>query len=83
MAETNAEKWRSNANEWRAAMTDREKNFATRAEFSSMKERLDKAEGGAIGASALWGYLIGLIGLGLAGFAIVHRATKPTPGGGK
>ena len=27
-AEINAEKWRQNANEWRAAMTDRERNFA-------------------------------------------------------
>lgn len=27
ISERNAEKWRDNANEWRAAMTDREANF--------------------------------------------------------
>lgn len=33
VAENNAEKWRSNANEWRGAMSDREKNFITRKEL--------------------------------------------------
>lgn len=32
IAETNAEKWRNQANEWRGAMSDREKNFVTRRE---------------------------------------------------
>lgn len=32
VAEKNAEKWRNQANEWRAAMNDREKNFITRRE---------------------------------------------------
>lgn len=30
LAESNAEKWRTNANEWRSAMTDRERNFLSR-----------------------------------------------------
>ena len=30
VAEQNAEKWRMNANEWRAAMTDRERNFLSK-----------------------------------------------------
>ncbi|MDO8703307.1 MAG: hypothetical protein Q7J84_00025 [Sulfuricaulis sp.] len=30
VAERNAEKWRDNANEWRQAMTDRERNFLPR-----------------------------------------------------
>jgi hypothetical protein len=30
VAETNAEKWRMNANEWRAAMNDRERQFFSR-----------------------------------------------------
>lgn len=33
VAENNAEKWRANANEWRGAMSDREKNFVTRKEL--------------------------------------------------
>lgn len=32
VAEANAEKWRNQANEWRGAMSDREKNFITRRE---------------------------------------------------
>lgn len=32
VAERNAEKWRDQANEWRGAMSDREKNFITRRE---------------------------------------------------
>jgi len=30
IAETNAEKWRVNANEWREAMNDRERNFLSK-----------------------------------------------------
>ena len=36
VAETNAEKWRNSANEWRSAMGDRERNFLTRKEFYSI-----------------------------------------------
>lgn len=38
VAEKNSEKWRDNANEWRGAMTDREKSFATRIELDAYKE---------------------------------------------
>ena len=31
VAEKNAEKWRDNANEWRAAMSDKDRNFVTKA----------------------------------------------------
>lgn len=30
LAEANAERWRSNANEWRQAMTDKDRNFVTK-----------------------------------------------------
>jgi len=43
VAETNAEKWRSNANEWRGAMSDREKTFVTKIEFETYKEATEKA----------------------------------------
>jgi hypothetical protein len=43
VAETNAEKWRSNANEWRGAMTDREKTFMPRSEFEAYKTSAEKA----------------------------------------
>ncbi len=45
VAEVNAEKWRSNANEWRGSMDDRERNFARRdsveAQFNGMAEKSD------------------------------------------
>lgn len=43
VAEKNAEKWRDSANEWRGAMSDREKTFMPRSEFLSYKESAEKA----------------------------------------
>lgn len=74
VAEANAEKWRANANEWRGAMTDREKTFVSRDEFyvyrdsvekalSVEKSRADIGQGKGMGATALWGYIVGAIGL--------------------
>lgn len=35
-AEVSAERWRNNANEWRGAMADRERDFLSRKEFYSI-----------------------------------------------
>jgi hypothetical protein len=35
-AEAGSEKWRASANEWRAAMNDRERDFLSRKEFYSI-----------------------------------------------
>lgn len=35
-AEREGQRWRDNANEWRGAMSDRERNFLTRVEFYSI-----------------------------------------------
>jgi hypothetical protein len=35
-AESSSEKWRASANEWRGAMSDRERDFLTRREFYTM-----------------------------------------------
>ena len=43
VAEKNAEKWRDNANEWRAAMNDKDKMFVQKAEFNTYKESAEKA----------------------------------------
>jgi len=69
-SDVNAEKWRENANEWRASMLDRETKFASRAEMeaelkatrveiASLKERLDTIAGRAGGSAAMWGYVVG------------------------
>ncbi len=74
VAERNAEKWRDNANEWRGAMTDREKTFATKAELAAYaestekalkveKERGDIGQGKGSGFSDSWKIVLGFIGL--------------------
>ncbi len=49
VAENNAEKWRANANEWRGAMGDRERNFAQKSDLEALKERIDRTEGRSSG----------------------------------
>jgi hypothetical protein len=82
VAEANSEKWRSNANEWRGAMTDREKTFVSRAEFESYKtsadkalslekERADKGQG----KNEATKYIIALL-LAIAGMAIGYFLKK-------
>lgn len=71
-ADANAEKWRENANEWRAAMQDREVKFAARiemdnefknlrAELASLKESRSQVTGRSEGNHAMWGYIIGAV----------------------
>jgi len=84
VAETNAEKWRTNANEWRQAMNDKDKLLMTRSEFEIYKAstqtaltiektRADKDEGKGLGMNAVWGYIIGLVGLVATILAIASR----------
>lgn len=86
-AEVNAERWRNNANEWRAAMTDREKNFMSRDQADSQFDALEKqitdlkrsrdaSEGRMGGISAGWGYLVGAIGLAAALVAIFINLSR-------
>jgi hypothetical protein len=42
IAEANSEKWRANANEWRAAMSDRDKLYMLKSEFTTYKEATEK-----------------------------------------
>lgn len=73
-ADINAEKWRANANEWRAAMMDRENKFASRvetdakleavkAEIAALKESRSTDHGRGAGRQDLWGYIIAGAGL--------------------
>lgn len=41
-AEANVEKWRESQNEWRAAMSDREKEFARKTEVAQQVDHVDK-----------------------------------------
>lgn len=66
-SEADAQKWRDNANEWRAAMTDKDKLYMTKemadSQFASLNKRLDLYEGSRTGMVQLWGFIVGAIGL--------------------
>lgn len=69
-AERATEKRFEGVNEFRQALSDQSKLFATRAELSNLSERLrfyeskmDAIEGRASGAARLWGILLGCVGL--------------------
>ena len=81
VAEKNAEKWRDNANEWRAAMTDREKTFMRISEFNIYKDsaekalqaekgRGDKSEGKQSGINQFVGWLVAAAAI--SGFLLEH-----------
>ena len=57
LAEANAERWRQDAAEWRSRMTDREKNFASNVEVTTLKERIDKGEGNTHGQKDMVGWI--------------------------
>ena len=75
-AEGIAEKWRQNANEWRAAMSDRDKAYLTKEAADIKFISIDKIindiqlnrrtnEGKTAGLHQGWGYLVGAFGVGL------------------
>lgn len=87
VAEANTQAWKASANEWRGAMTDREKNFATKAELAAYKESTEKAlnvekERGDIGQGRGMGVtsareMVGWIMALIVGLLAVYAALKP------
>jgi len=73
VAEANANKWRENANEWRGSMNDREKNFASRIELGSLKERVDRMEGIGKGVNSAWVWVVGAVAIGAAVVTMVTQ----------
>jgi len=83
VAEANAEKWRMNANEWRGAMDDREKNLMPRPQaeqadaanaekISSLASRIDKNEGRTNGLLTIFA-IIAAVGVLVAIFMALRR----------
>lgn len=75
-AEENSEKWRANANEWRAAMQDREAKFAPRVEMENrlkahdekineLREGTSRSVGAGNQAASSWANSQWLIGIGV------------------
>lgn len=72
--EAHSKQWRDDANEWRGAMSDRERTFVQREmydagigsvirELNEIRTRIDRRDGKGQGLNAAWGYIIGGIGV--------------------
>jgi hypothetical protein len=77
-AETAAERRFESVNEFRAQLADQAQTFMPRSEaetrLASLAEKLDDLKGSSkAGASALWGYLVGAVGVVLTIAAFVTR----------
>lgn len=74
LAEANAERWREDAKLWRATVTERERDLATKTEFISLKERLDLNAGSGTGKKDMMGWIVGGIAtlIAIASFVIPH-----------
>ena len=75
-AEANTREWQRNSNEWRAAMSDREKTFASQSAVKKIEEELkglatvrDIAIGKASQSSVLW---VGLLSVAALVVSIVR-----------
>ncbi len=76
-AEVNAEKWRGQANEWRGAMNDRERDLMPRLEaqqrFTSIEEKIDALRGSSgAGRRELFGWVV-------AGAAVIFAVLDRVP----
>ena len=75
-AEDESQRWRESANEWRGAMTDREKQFATQVEVNDLKKSRDITAGQSTGRSDVWGWVVGALGIamGIVGMVLAFGA---------
>jgi hypothetical protein len=76
LAEANAERWREDAKLWRATVTQRESELATKSEVSSIKERMDRGEGSGRGMRELIGWIFGGIMALVAIGGFIYEITK-------
>jgi hypothetical protein len=89
-SEANAEKWRQSANEWRGAMSDRDRQLPSRREVETamtglgdrlrvVEQRVDKTQDHSAGKSAgvglIVGAVLGAVGLISAVVAIANAVT--------
>lgn len=74
LAENNAERWREDAKLWRATITERERDLATKTEVSALKERVDRSEGSGKGMRDVWGWIVAAIAaaIGIGTFFFKH-----------
>ncbi len=81
-AETATEKRFESVNEFRNTLSDQAKNFLSRSEYltahNSIEEkignagiRIERIEGRSGGLSAMWGYVVGALGVGATIVAII------------
>lgn len=70
-AELAMEKRFDGVNEFRETLSDQAAQFVTLAQFTELKERVDRSEGKSSGLNAGWGYLAGAVGAVAAVIAVV------------
>ena len=78
--EKNSEKWRQSANEWRAAMGDREAEFFRKSEaemlrgdIRELKSRMDIVQGRSAGLHNGWIILVAAVGLLIAAAGVFYK----------
>jgi hypothetical protein len=83
VAETNSEKWRASANEWRGAMDDREESFVKIGEYNlllaQVKENRDQVTtllGRGQGRGDVWGWVTAGIVLLLAIASLFYKVAS-------
>jgi hypothetical protein len=87
-AEEGATAWRISANEWRGAMSDRERTFIPRTEHEqairTLNEKMDLlqtwmtgVQGASRGHSEVWGYIALAVSLLVGALAIGSHLVKP------
>jgi hypothetical protein len=69
------EQWRAASNEWRGTLSDRDSRFVTKEEYEptikSLVEKIASAEARA--RAAVWGYIIGAVGLAAFLYGVLHK----------
>jgi len=79
LAELHAEQWRSSANEWRGAMSDRDRHYVPRSEFQDVKERVVRHDASGKGMRDVWGWIVGTIAAGILLINFIQGRSAPTP----
>lgn len=88
IAQRNDEKWREQANEWRGAITDKDKTLVPKSEYlaamatlqkndSDVKSRLDQTQGTGAGREQFWKWIVAALGAWLVLRELFDKGVTP------
>ena len=72
-AEAATDKRLAGMNEFRDALSDQTKTFASAERVDGLQQRLDKLEGRSSGLKDSWGWLVGIAGIAIAAGAFIFK----------